>query len=506
MKSITKIPLFLLRTFIGWHFLYEGLMKLFQPEWSSISYLKGSYGFLSGFYHWMASDPGLVQVIDFMNVWGLILVGTGLFIGLFIRVSAASGILLLILYYFAYPPFGAAYNGFGADGHYWIVNKNLIEALTLMVVYILPIREFSLMKFIPGKLAKSVDKSELEEDSDNISGRREAIKGLVTLPFFGGMIIGSLARSKNMDADAWSGATIKIKDTDISKLKGVLPKGKLGTMELSRLIIGHNLIGGTAHTRDLLYSSQLFRHYNDEARVLKTYALAEQAGINMANITIQSLPLLNKYKKQTGSKIMSMAQVHFDTKSNDRLSNYKKIMEQGASTLYVMGVETDTLVMQGNLDPIQEAVEFVRSQGYSAGIAAHSIQSVIACEKAGIKPDYYFKTMHHDNYWSAHPREFREEFTLSRGISADHNHYHDNIWDVYPEQTVEVLGKIKVPVVGFKVLAAGALLPKDGFRYAFENGADFICVGMFDFQIVEDVNIATEILTGSLNRSRSWHS
>jgi hypothetical protein len=56
------------------------------------------------------------------------------------------------------------------------------------------------------------------------------------------------------------------------------------------------------------------------------------------------------------------------------------------------------------------------------------------------------------------------------------------------------------------VLAAGAILPKDGFRFAFENGADFICVGMFDFQVVENVNTANEILGSLKQRERGWYS
>jgi hypothetical protein len=55
-------------------------------------------------------------------------------------------------------------------------------------------------------------------------------------------------------------------------------------------------------------------------------------------------------------------------------------------------------------------------------------------------------------------------------------------------------------------MAAGAIKPKEAFRYAFENGADFICVGMFDFHLVEDANLVTEILNGNLNRQRKWYS
>ena len=147
-----------------------------------------------------------------------------------------------------------------------------------------------------------------------------------------------------------------------------------------------------------------------------------------------------------------------------------------------------------------------------AGVGGHSIQVPIACEKAGIRPDYYFKTMHHDNYWSATPREFREEFSLRENDPSDpkvpsaKNKLHDNMFDLFPEQTVEVFSKIDIPLVGFKVMAGGAIRPKDGFRYAFKNGADFICVGMFDFQVVENVNLVNDILNSNLNRKRPWYS
>jgi len=70
---------------------------------------------------------------------------------------------------------------------------------------------------------------------------------------------------------------------------------------------------------------------------------------------------------------------------------------------------------------------------------------------------------------------------------------------------VEFVQQTDVPVMGFKVLAAGAIPPEDGFKWAFQNGADFICVGMFDFQIVNDVNIALDVLDKVKERKRKWH-
>ena len=121
----------IIRVAIGWHFLYEGLSKLLMENWSAQSYLANATGFLSGFYHWLASGETLVKAIDILNVYGLILIGLALFLGIFIRIASAGGILLLLLYYFAYPPFGTSLFG-SPEGHFYIVNRNFIEIFLLL--------------------------------------------------------------------------------------------------------------------------------------------------------------------------------------------------------------------------------------------------------------------------------------------------------------------------------------------------------------------------------------
>lgn len=141
--------LFILRIAIGWHLLYEGLSKLVNPKWSSMAYLMDSGGFLKDFYEWMATNPGILRVVDFLNIWGLIAIGLGIFIGLFTRVALIAGIVLLALYYLSHPPFVGLEYSFPAGGSYLFVNNILIEVLALAVLFKFPTQyEYGLDKFI----------------------------------------------------------------------------------------------------------------------------------------------------------------------------------------------------------------------------------------------------------------------------------------------------------------------------------------------------------------------
>src|SRR4030042_5596327 len=128
----------ILRIIIGWHFLYEGLVKLTDATWSAAGYLEQSRYILPGLFHWMAESPGVLTVINFINIWGLILIGLGLLLGIFTRASAIAGAALLALYYLANPPFITSSYGAGLEGHYLLVDKNLIEAVTLIAIAIFP--------------------------------------------------------------------------------------------------------------------------------------------------------------------------------------------------------------------------------------------------------------------------------------------------------------------------------------------------------------------------------
>lgn len=127
-----------LRVFIGWHFLYEGVVKLANPNWSSIGYLMDSQGFMSSFFYSLAANPTALGVVDFLNVWGLIAIGLGLIVGAFTQLSVISGILLLALYYLSHPPFVGLKYLLPMEGSYLLVNKNLIELAALVILWLFP--------------------------------------------------------------------------------------------------------------------------------------------------------------------------------------------------------------------------------------------------------------------------------------------------------------------------------------------------------------------------------
>ena len=132
------IALIALRIALGWHFLYEGLTKIFQPGWTSSTYLMDSKGFLSGFYTWIATHPSVLSAADFLNEWGLALIGLSLILGLLTKISTISGMLLLLFYYFSHPAWIGFEYIFPSEGAYFIVNKNIIEIFALLVICFFP--------------------------------------------------------------------------------------------------------------------------------------------------------------------------------------------------------------------------------------------------------------------------------------------------------------------------------------------------------------------------------
>lgn len=504
MKKYTQYILTFLRMVIGWHFLYEGIAKLLIPGWSAKAYLMGSRWIFAGLFQQMAASPITMNIVDFLNIWGLILIGLSLFAGLLVRWSSVAGGVLLIFYFFAYPPIPGYTFGNIAEGSYLWVNKVFIEFFILMVFAALPAGSlFGADRWIKrwNDEKAQVPVPPVKEESTSLK-RREIIRDLISVPFLGAFAYAVYRKQKwnsyeekflDGQQDATSGATIKtFSFASLDNLKGQVPKGKIGELELSRMIMGGNLIGGWAHARDLIYASALVKAYHTDERIMMTLQLAEKCGIN-AIITNPALGrVINKYWRETGGEIMFISDCG---DSNGFLAGIRKSEEVGAKVMYCQGGIADKLVNEENFDEIAKGLELIRSFGKPAGIGAHRIETVKGCVENGIIPDFWVKTMHHHNYWSA-----QVDAEKKSTVEED---YRDNIFCFKPRETIDFMNQLEQPWIAFKVLAAGAITPQDGFKYAFDSGADFICVGMYDFQIVDDTNILLDTIP-KINRTRAW--
>jgi uncharacterized membrane protein YphA (DoxX/SURF4 family) len=521
VKTSQLLPwaLTIVRIVIGWHFLYEGISKIMAAGWTSAPYLAGSKWIFAPLFTAMTGSPAAIAIIDFINIWGMVLIGLGLILGLFTRWAAVGGTLMLFFYFVAYPPLPGYMFGVPVEGNYLWVNRNLIELFAL-ALFIFLSREyhFSLDRLIERWREERARKpvGEMPTGSKTGVGRREALRDLISIPAFGAFAY-ALYRKKKWDSfeekllaidgmDANSGATLlKFNYSTLKDLKGQVPKGVIkyrdkngnpADFELSRLIMGGNLIGGWAHARDLIYVSKLVKTYHTDEKVLQTLALGEKCGMNAIISNPQMGRIFQKYRHEFRGKIKFIS----DCGTNlDFQKGIEMSLAADWDALYCQGEITDRFANPEWDDPkkrtvadrmglIKAGIEQIRASGKPAGIGAHRIEAIKACVEYGLKPDFWVKTCHSHNYWSAKSGE----------------PWNDNFFDFNPEETVRFMATLTEPWIAFKVLAAGAIKPEEGLKYAFTNGADFVCLGMYDFQIVEDVNIALDTLTSVKERQRPW--
>jgi hypothetical protein len=278
-----------------------------------------------------------------------------------------------------------------------------------------------------------------------------------------------------------------------------LPRGKIGGLEVSRLLLGGNLLTHYTHSRDLKYVYSLTAHYNTEAKIIETLALAEANGVNTLVMHNPPGPMnnLRKHRKQ-GGKIQWI--ICPTAAVEDGLAAYKQqvqeLVDEGCEAIYLWGVRADELINKNRVDLIGQAVEVARGLGVPSGVGAHDLRVVAACEAQKIPADFYIKTFHHHRYASApRPEQVKGPYNENPGY-----------WCQDPQAVIDLMKGVAKPWIAFKVMAAGAIPPQDAFPYAFASGADHVLAGMFDFEVAGDAELAAAAAAAAAGRARPWRS
>ncbi len=279
-----------------------------------------------------------------------------------------------------------------------------------------------------------------------------------------------------------------------------VPMGKLGKLNVTRLILGGNLLTRYQHPRDLGYINKLVRSYNTDEKVRETIEIAEAAGINTlsVNVTPAVMKTLRDHRK-AGGKIQtilySTANLEDDQRYGDEV---RQMVDFGSEAIYIWGVHGDKYAVGGKkgMDLLAKRIDEIKLHGVQCGMGGHDLRVVQEIEKAKLPVDFYIKTLHHHKYPTA-PRAGEV-----KGIVSEVPGY----WCSNPDETVACMKAVDKPWIAFKVMAAGAIPPRNAFQYAFENGADFVLAGMFDFDIEEDCKITCDTIAAVKTRNRAWRA
>ncbi|MGD0093062.1 MAG: hypothetical protein ABSE73_24380 [Planctomycetota bacterium] len=230
-----------------------------------------------------------------------------------------------------------------------------------------------------------------------------------------------------------------------------MPTIKLGSLKVSRLILGSNPFWGYAHLPGKV-AEEMKAYYTDE-RIMAVLDEAAAHGITAVASPPEQrwLQLFAKYRGTGGKLRIWIAQPH--GKPEQMKDEITRAVQGGAQAVFIQGGRADEQFAQGRMDVLREWVAHIRSLGVPAGMAAHNPDLHLEAEKQGFPTDFYFQCCYR-------PDKYLEEDRA---------------------KAIETIRKIEKPVVAYKILAAGRLSAAAGFGFAFQHirRKDGVCVGVY---------------------------
>jgi len=438
--NASAVALQLVRWLIGWHFLYEGVWKLLQAKgWSCLSYLDNAQGPLAALFKWMASQGWLVAIGDYAVMWGLVLIGISLITGVLSRLAAFFGILLMAMFYSAQPPepFATAFSG--ADGRFFFIERNAIEALGLLLVVVTPCWRGFLRTLVPGVVVLAV--------FSGLAWRHYRAKGFETV-------------------EAVTSATVKVHEfTALAALKSpIRERVDLAGVQVSPLALGGDLMAGHSHARDLIWTDEFMKRYHRGGSLERLVRYCSFCGID----TAFAEPAFCTRLRETAAAVGGTVKFFANCATADDAALAKR---SGAVGVYLRPERADALANAGDAAGVTALVAELRKTGLPVGIGAEDVATVRFCFEKGVKPDYWVLAFHSLNYPAA---------TMTVRCN--------NIWCADPEAAAAYMKTLGQPWVAIRGLAGGAIEPDAAYRFARAHGAAAAAIDLPDYRVVETVN------------------
>ena len=230
-----------------------------------------------------------------------------------------------------------------------------------------------------------------------------------------------------------------------------MPTIMLGSLEVSRLILGSNPFWGYAHQPGKL-AEEMKAYYTDD-RIMAVLDEAAALGITAVVSPPEQrwLQLFAKYCDGGGKLRLWIAQPHGDPKQMKE--EITRAVKGGAQAVFIQGGRADEQFAQGRMDLLRDWVEHILGLGVPAGMAAHHPGLHLEAEKRNFPTDFYFQCCYR-------PEKYLEEDRAT---------------------AMKAIRRIEKPVVAYKILAAGRLSAEEGFAYAFKrlHRKDGVCVGVY---------------------------
>jgi hypothetical protein len=239
---------------------------------------------------------------------------------------------------------------------------------------------------------------------------------------------------------------------EASLAPGQLPKIRLGKLEVSRLILGSNPFWGWSHGNPQGTDQQMRDYYTD-GQIMKVLDAAADQGITAVWTPCYDrwIRLWNEYEQQGGKMKFWIAQPHVDP---DKMKeDITLAAKNGAKAICIQGIRVDEQMNAGKFDVVRDWLEHIKSYGLPAGMATHGARTHLVAEEKGLPTDFYHQTL------------YRPDTYVREGL----------------EESLATIEKLTKPVVAYKALGAGRVMPAETLPYIFKRlkPKDGVCIGVY---------------------------